>query len=223
MPRWRHILHEMTVSQWPSTINDWPMWWEYNSLSAFTVHVFRFMAGEEGQTKQGTLDVLNADRGLPLGILLAEDGYTFRKFFVSPSSVLLFWEGSSLLWRDILILKWSSIFGGSFGLFKICGNIFTLGKTLGWGHYQKRDCTLNFSSSIEISTAKKNEQDPIHSISIKSCSQWHWKISEITLCTETSFVVVRKCCLIEAHELIITLQPTTPCYYMKSVNNRAYP
>jgi hypothetical protein len=102
MPRWRHILHEMSVSQWPSTINDWPMWWEYNSLSSFTVHVFRFVAREGGQTKQGTLDVLNTDRGLPLGILLVEDGYTFRNFFVSPSSVLLFWEGSSLLWSDLL-------------------------------------------------------------------------------------------------------------------------
>jgi hypothetical protein len=59
------------------------------------------MAGEGGQTKQVTLDVLNTDRGSPLGILLAEDRYTFSKFFVSP----LFWEGSSLLWRDILILK----------------------------------------------------------------------------------------------------------------------
>jgi hypothetical protein len=63
------------------------------------------MAGEGGQTKQGTLDVLNTDRGLPLGILLKEDGYTFRNFFVSPSSVLLFWEGSCLSRRDILILK----------------------------------------------------------------------------------------------------------------------
>jgi hypothetical protein len=77
------------------------------------------------------------------------------------------------VWRDILILKWSSIFGGSFGLFKICGNIFTLGKTLGWGrHYQKLDSTLIFSSSIQISTAKKNEQDQIHSIYIKSRSLW---------------------------------------------------
>jgi hypothetical protein len=54
------------------------------------------MAGEGGQTKQVTLDVLNTDRGLPLGILCAEDRYTFSKVFVSPSSVLLFWEGSSL-------------------------------------------------------------------------------------------------------------------------------
>jgi hypothetical protein len=147
------------------------------------------------------------------------------------------------LWRDILILKWSSIFGGSFGLFKICGNIFTSGKTLGWGHYQKRDSTLifpvvsksqqqkrmnriEFTPSLlspvhcetenlvkslcvqrQISTAKKNEQDLIHSISIKSCSVRDWKFSEITLCTETSFVVLRKCCLIQNHELIITLQP----------------
>jgi hypothetical protein len=64
------------------------------------------MAGEGGQTKQVTLDVLNTDRGLPLGILCAEDRYTFSKVFVSPSSVLLFWEGSSLSWRHILILKW---------------------------------------------------------------------------------------------------------------------
>jgi hypothetical protein len=76
-----------------------------NCLLSFTTHVFRFMAGEGGQTKQVTLDVLNTDRGLPLGILLAEDRYTFSEFFVSPSSVLLFWEGSSLLWRDILILN----------------------------------------------------------------------------------------------------------------------
>jgi hypothetical protein len=98
-----------------------------------------------------------------------------------------------------------------------------LGKTLGWGHCQKPDSTWIFSSSIEISTAKKNEQDPIHSISIKSPSQCHWKFSQTTLCTETSFVGVRKCCLIQDHELIITLQPTTTCYYMKSVNNRVYP
>ncbi len=183
------------------------------------------MAGEGGQRKQVTLDVLNTDRAkLLLGILLAGDRFTFSKFFVSPSRVLLFWEGSSLLWRDILILKWSSIFGGSFGLFKICGNIFTLGKTLGWGrHYQKLDGTLIFSSSIQISTAKKNEQDQIHSIYIKSRSLWYWKFSEITLCAETSFVAVRKCCLIQNHELIITLQPTTACYSMDSLNNRAYP
>jgi hypothetical protein len=64
------------------------------------------MAGEGGQRKQVTLDVLNTDRAkLLLGILLAGDRFTFSKFFVSPSRVLLFWEGSSLLWRDILILK----------------------------------------------------------------------------------------------------------------------
>jgi hypothetical protein len=63
------------------------------------------MAGEGGQTKQGTLDVLNTDRGLPLGILLAEDGYTFRKFFCFSL------KRSSVLGRifpfvgDILILK----------------------------------------------------------------------------------------------------------------------
>lgn len=181
------------------------------------------MAGEGGQTKQVTLDVLNTDRGLPLCILWEEDRYTFSKFFVSPSSVLLFCEGSSLLWRDILILKWSPIFGGLIGLFKICGNIFTSGKTLGWGHYQKRDSTLIFSSSIQISTAKKNEQDRIHSISIKSCSLRHWKFSEITLCTETSFCFSENLLPESDHELIITLQPTTACYYMDSVNNRAYP
>jgi hypothetical protein len=57
------------------------------------------------KTKQVTPDVLNTDRGLPPGILLAEDRYTFSKSFVSPSSDLVFWEGSSLSWRDILILK----------------------------------------------------------------------------------------------------------------------
>jgi hypothetical protein len=63
------------------------------------------MAGKGGQTKQVTLDVLNTDSGLLLGIVLAGDRYTFSKFFVSPSSVLLFWEGCSLLWTDVLILK----------------------------------------------------------------------------------------------------------------------
>jgi hypothetical protein len=61
------------------------MWGELNSLSSFAVHVFRFMAGEGGQTKQVTLDVLNTDRGLPLGILLAEDRYTFSNFFCFSS------------------------------------------------------------------------------------------------------------------------------------------
>jgi hypothetical protein len=48
------------------------------------------MAGKGRQTKQVTLDVLNTDSGLQLGIVLAGDRYTFSKFFFSfkRSSVL---------------------------------------------------------------------------------------------------------------------------------------
>jgi hypothetical protein len=47
--------------------SHWPRWWELNSLSLSTVHLFRVMGGDGGEIC--TLDVLNADRGLPLGML----------------------------------------------------------------------------------------------------------------------------------------------------------
>jgi hypothetical protein len=50
--------------------NDWPRCWELNSLSLLTVHLFRFMGGGDGRaTKECTLDVLNTNKGLNLGIL----------------------------------------------------------------------------------------------------------------------------------------------------------
>jgi len=47
--------------------SDWPRWWELNSLSLSTVDLFRVMGEDGGEIC--TLDVLNADRGLPLGML----------------------------------------------------------------------------------------------------------------------------------------------------------
>jgi hypothetical protein len=46
--------------------NDWPRWWELNSLSLSTTDLFRFMGGDGGETKPCTLDVLNNDTGLPV-------------------------------------------------------------------------------------------------------------------------------------------------------------
>jgi len=49
--------------------NDWPRWWELNSLSLCTVHLCRFIGKDGGDTKQCTRDVLRTYRGLPWGML----------------------------------------------------------------------------------------------------------------------------------------------------------
>jgi hypothetical protein len=48
--------------RWPTTTIVWPRCWELNSLWLCTVHLFTFMGGDGGETKQCTLNVLSTDR-----------------------------------------------------------------------------------------------------------------------------------------------------------------
>jgi hypothetical protein len=68
--------------------NDWPMWWELNSLSLCRVHLFRFLDRDGGETKQCTPDVINCDRGLLLGMLLPS-WYDLRKHQPCNSTILV--------------------------------------------------------------------------------------------------------------------------------------
>jgi hypothetical protein len=49
--------------------NDWPRWWELNSVSLCKLHLCRFIGKDGGDTKQCTQDVLRTYRGLPRGML----------------------------------------------------------------------------------------------------------------------------------------------------------
>jgi hypothetical protein len=61
----------MIVSHWPTTtIRADDESYIVSHFEIFTVHLFWFMGGDGGETKQCTLDVTNRDRGLPMDILL---------------------------------------------------------------------------------------------------------------------------------------------------------
>jgi len=70
--------------------NDLPRRWELNSLSLCTIHLFRFRGAEGGETKQRTLDVLDSDRRLPLGMLSpSKTGHNLKPLLSSPSELLV--------------------------------------------------------------------------------------------------------------------------------------
>jgi hypothetical protein len=182
------------------------------------------MAGKGGQTKQVTLDVLNTDSGLQLGIILAGDRYTFSKFFFLLQAFFCFGKdvpfcgGIFWFWSDLLFLVDHLV----------CLNFVAISllwvRPLDEEGITKSETALRFFPVLSKSPQPKRMNriqltrsplSPVH------CDTG--KFSEITLCTETSFVVLRICCLIQNHEFITTLQPTTACYCMDSVNNRAYP